>query len=321
MTYKIKYLPLAVQDLNDIARYLSGFYPKTASRVLKELREKITKLGDTPKMCEVYRPDPAYRRMVVDQYLVFYRVNDEIKSVEVHRVLRGSWNLPQYLEWLYDALCSCGTRIAMCRYRSIRENETLWTVTECPAPQKITTENYSWMQEWSGGHCWRMLTHREVLQDVRFDPALFYGEDALFFVTEFLKAGSLAFLNCPLYAYLERPSSAVRQEPSLRFYTAALAWEQIWQLVKGQPDPFRSTTEQRCVMSCAEVYFRLVNQPERDSEKEKMVLKTAKLHRHAAWGIPPGNQSQKLQALMVSYCPHLGAKAWKLVRWVKGLKN
>ncbi|MDY5549138.1 MAG: type II toxin-antitoxin system RelE/ParE family toxin [Faecalibacterium longum] len=98
MTYKIKYLPLAVQDLNEIARYLSGFYPKTASRVLKELREKITKLGDTPKMCEVYCPDPAYRRMVVDQYLVFYRVNDEIKTVEVHRVLRGTWNLPQYLE-------------------------------------------------------------------------------------------------------------------------------------------------------------------------------------------------------------------------------
>ena len=42
MTYKIKYLPLAVQDLNEIARYLSGFYPKTARRVLKELREKIT---------------------------------------------------------------------------------------------------------------------------------------------------------------------------------------------------------------------------------------------------------------------------------------
>ena len=98
MTYKIKYLPLAVQDLNDIARYLADFYPKTSSRVLKELREKITKLGDTPKMCEVYRFDPAYRRMVVDQYLVFYRVNDENKIVEIHRVLRGAWDLPQYLE-------------------------------------------------------------------------------------------------------------------------------------------------------------------------------------------------------------------------------
>ena len=92
MTYKIKYLPLAVQDLNDIARYLSEFYPKTASRILKEMREKITKLGDTPKMCEIYR------RMVVDQYLAFYRVNDETRVVEIHRVLRGSWNLPQYLK-------------------------------------------------------------------------------------------------------------------------------------------------------------------------------------------------------------------------------
>ena len=98
MTYKIKYLPLAVQDLNDIARYLSGFYPKTASLVLKEMRDKITKLSDNPKMCEIYPLDPVYRKMVIDQYLVFYRVNDEIKTVEVHRVLRGSWNLPQYPE-------------------------------------------------------------------------------------------------------------------------------------------------------------------------------------------------------------------------------
>ena len=98
MTYKINYLPLAVQDLNDLARYLYGFYPKTTRRVLKELREKIAKLGDAPKMCEIYRLDPAYRRMVVDQYLVFYRVNDETKIVEIHRILRGSWNLPQYLE-------------------------------------------------------------------------------------------------------------------------------------------------------------------------------------------------------------------------------
>ena len=96
MTYKIKYLPLAVQDLNDIARYLSGFYPKTASRVLKEMRDKITKLGDNP--CEIYPLDPVYRKMVVDQYLVFYQVNDYVRTVEIHRILRGSWNLPQYLE-------------------------------------------------------------------------------------------------------------------------------------------------------------------------------------------------------------------------------
>ena len=67
--------------------------------------------------------------------------------------------------------------------------------------------------------------------------------------------------------------------------------------------------------------FRLVNQPERDPEKEKTLLELAKTHRRAAWKIPLEHKSQKLQALMVSYCPHLGAKVWKLVRWVKGLKN
>ena len=167
--------------------------------------------------------------------------------------------LPQYLEWLYDALCSCGTRIAMCRYRSIRENETLWTVTECPAPQKITTENYSWMREWSGGHCWRMLTHREVLQDVRFDPALFYGEDALFFVTEFLKAGSLAFLNCPLYATLtSKLCRAAGAEPALLHGGTGMGTDLAAGKGAAGPLPQHYGTALRHVLR--EVYFRLVNQ-------------------------------------------------------------
>ncbi len=59
-------------------------------------------------------------------------------------------------------------------------------------------------------------------------------------------------MRCTLYAYLEPPDPAVRQKPSLRFYTAALAWERVWQLAKEQPDPFRSTTDQRCIMPRAE---------------------------------------------------------------------
>ena len=55
-------------------------------------------MGDTPKMCEIYPLDPVYRKMVIDQYLVFYQVNDHARIVEIHRILRGAWNLPQYLE-------------------------------------------------------------------------------------------------------------------------------------------------------------------------------------------------------------------------------
>ena len=98
MAYKIKYLPLAVQDLTEIAQYLSGFYPKTAPRVLREIRDKIERLAATPNMCEAYPQDPRYRNLVADKYLVFYRVNEQAQAVEIHRILRGSWNLPQYLE-------------------------------------------------------------------------------------------------------------------------------------------------------------------------------------------------------------------------------
>ena len=98
MAYKISYLPLAVQDLTDIAQYLSGFYPKTAPRVLREIRERIERLSTTPNMCEEYEHDTSYRKLVADKYLVFYRVQDVQQIVEIHRVLRGSWNLPQYLE-------------------------------------------------------------------------------------------------------------------------------------------------------------------------------------------------------------------------------
>ena len=98
MTYEIKYLPLAVQDLKEIAQYLSGFYPKTAPRVLREIRDKIERLSTAPNMCEVYSHDPSYRKLVADKYLVFYQVNEETHTIEIHRILRGSWNLPQYLE-------------------------------------------------------------------------------------------------------------------------------------------------------------------------------------------------------------------------------
>ena len=34
----------------------------------------------------------------IARYLVFYPVNDHARIVEIHRILRGSWNLPQDLE-------------------------------------------------------------------------------------------------------------------------------------------------------------------------------------------------------------------------------
>ena len=98
MAYEIRYLPLAVQDLDGIAAYLTGFYPGSAGRVLSELECKIARLRDTPRMYEIYQPDPSYRRLPVSRYLVFYRVNEQTRTVEIHRILRASWDLPHFLD-------------------------------------------------------------------------------------------------------------------------------------------------------------------------------------------------------------------------------
>lgn len=98
MSYEIEYLPLAVADLEEIAGYLVQFYPNTAKRVMNELNQSISRLADNPGMCEEYRDDPFFRKLVVNKYLVFYSVHETSRVVEIARILRGSWNLPQYFE-------------------------------------------------------------------------------------------------------------------------------------------------------------------------------------------------------------------------------
>lgn len=97
MAYKLLYLPLAAEDIERLAGYLSRFYPHTAGRVLGELETKLAQLSQYPEMYAVSRYDAYYRSFPVERYLVFYHINREQETVEIHRVLRGSWDLPAHL--------------------------------------------------------------------------------------------------------------------------------------------------------------------------------------------------------------------------------
>lgn len=97
MSFKIRYLPLADEDIEALAAYLSRFYPSTAGQVLDEMEKQLASLQEHPRMCEEYVDDPFYRRMVVSEYLVFYHVNEQNKTVDIHRVMRGSWDIEKYL--------------------------------------------------------------------------------------------------------------------------------------------------------------------------------------------------------------------------------
>jgi plasmid stabilization system protein ParE len=61
------------------------------------LQEKLALLEEFPYSCPVYEDDPDYRNLVVGDYLVFYIVNEENKTVEIHRIFHGTQNIKQHL--------------------------------------------------------------------------------------------------------------------------------------------------------------------------------------------------------------------------------
>ena len=91
-------LPLAIQDLEEVVEYLSQFHESTAIRQYDRIIKKINMLLDFPEMCEVYKPEKyrlTYRKMVVDDYLVFYVITGQ--EIQIHRILHGRRNIKRYL--------------------------------------------------------------------------------------------------------------------------------------------------------------------------------------------------------------------------------
>lgn len=93
MAYNIEYLPEAYEDLDAIFEYLSRFYRSTASTFFRTLKHRISQLADNPHMAEAWEDEPDFRKLLVDDYLVFYMVYNERQTVEIHRILRASWNI------------------------------------------------------------------------------------------------------------------------------------------------------------------------------------------------------------------------------------
>lgn len=86
-------------DLTDIIDYLLQFYANTALKQYDKIIEKINTLKEFPFMCEEYQinvMDLQYRKMVIDNYLVFYIVYDDI--VEIHRIINTRMDITKIIK-------------------------------------------------------------------------------------------------------------------------------------------------------------------------------------------------------------------------------
>ncbi|QZY55569.1 type II toxin-antitoxin system RelE/ParE family toxin [Crassaminicella profunda] len=93
--YNIKFTPKANDDLKEIYSYISSklFAQNEADNLLERMETSIMRLKELPFSCnfvaDEYLKNKGYRKLMVDNYIVFYLVEEMEKKVIIIRVLYG----------------------------------------------------------------------------------------------------------------------------------------------------------------------------------------------------------------------------------------
>ena len=102
--YKLEYLPVARKDMIEIVRYISLELqnPEAADRLAVELVNAAESVLKFPYATPAYQPirplKYEYRKMLVQNYLMFYWVDEEKNLVTVSRVIYAKRNYGRLLE-------------------------------------------------------------------------------------------------------------------------------------------------------------------------------------------------------------------------------
>ena len=96
MKYKVIYLSIFDRDIARISEALAD-YPNKAKRLFQEIERKLKTLEDMPYSWPVYQIKPEYRQMILEDHLLFYKVDESESKVKVYRVFYGKMDIPKHI--------------------------------------------------------------------------------------------------------------------------------------------------------------------------------------------------------------------------------
>ncbi len=102
--YKLEYLPVAQRDMVEIVRYISGELqnPAAADRLAMELVNAAESILTFPYALPAYQPirplKREYRKILVQNFLMLYWVDEEKKLVTIARVVYAKRDVARLLE-------------------------------------------------------------------------------------------------------------------------------------------------------------------------------------------------------------------------------
>ena len=96
MAYRLEYISTFHSDILEAELSLQD-YPQKAQRIFEQLDRKLSRLADNPKMYQIYEDYPEFRKIVVEDYLAFYAINERDRIVEIHRFIYGRMDIVKQL--------------------------------------------------------------------------------------------------------------------------------------------------------------------------------------------------------------------------------
>ena len=108
MKYKVMYTAGAKKDLRNIFRYISEelLAPENAAGQAERIMTAIRKLDTMPNRNRLYEEEPWHSRGLrffpVENYLVFYKTDDETEIVYVVRFMYGGRDVDKQLSQTED---------------------------------------------------------------------------------------------------------------------------------------------------------------------------------------------------------------------------
>ena len=99
MASRVVFSPTASRDLNEIVLSIAEDNPPAALRIYDKIHRRCLNLADMPEAG--IRAGRGVRRLVVEPYLIFYRVRSgkahSSRNIEIMRVIHGARQIPKDL--------------------------------------------------------------------------------------------------------------------------------------------------------------------------------------------------------------------------------
>ena len=105
--YSLEFLPAALNDMTEI---ISAFIMLESKQGAVRIKTKMLKAADRIKLLPysgITVPDKklaesGFRMVVVEKYLMFYKIFEAESKVLFYRVLNGRTNYPEFMNKLYN---------------------------------------------------------------------------------------------------------------------------------------------------------------------------------------------------------------------------